>query len=79
MAKKSESDFDFEKALDELEALVARMEEGDLPLDEALKQFEHGVALTRRCQQALEQARQKVDILLEKDGESAVEPFETDS
>ena len=78
MSKKSTSDFDFEKALDELESLVARMEEGDLPLDEALKQFEHGVSLTRRCQQALEAARQKVDILVEKDGESAVEPFETD-
>ena len=44
---------DFEKALAELEALVARMEKGDLPLEQALESFERGIELTRLCQSAL--------------------------
>ena len=44
----------------ELEAIVERLEHGDLPLEESLKQFERGVELTRTCQAALKQAEQKV-------------------
>lgn len=55
---------DFEKSLRELETIVERMEQGELSLDESLKQFERGVALTRSCQSALQQAEQKVEILL---------------
>ncbi len=51
---------DFEALLAELETLVERLEHGDLPLDEALKTFERGVALTRQCQSALKAAQQKV-------------------
>ncbi len=57
---------DFEQALGELEQLVERLERGDLPLDEALKTFERGVVLTRQCQAALQEAEQKVEILLRK-------------
>ena len=60
---------DFEKSLQELEALIAQLERGDLPLAESLALFETGVALTRRCHGALADAQQKVEILL-KDGES---------
>jgi exodeoxyribonuclease VII small subunit len=67
---------DFEQALAELEALVERMEHGDLPLDEALKAFERGVALTRQCQTSLQAAQQKVEILLKRGGKTGVEPFE---
>jgi exodeoxyribonuclease VII small subunit len=66
---------DFETALAELEALVSRMEQGDLTLDESLKQFERGVQLTRSCQQALQEAEQRVQILLEKDEQQSLEPF----
>ena len=59
--------FDFEKALAELEELVETFEQGDLSLEESLKQFERGVALTRSCQKALADAEQKVKLLL-KDG-----------
>ena len=59
---------DFEKSLAELEQIVERMEAGELSLDESLKQFERGVALTRSCQEALQQAEQKVEILLKKTG-----------
>lgn len=58
---------DFEAALEELEALVERMEGGDLSLDESLAAFERGIHLTRRCQQALSEAEQRVQVLLEKD------------
>lgn len=69
--------FDFEQAMAELEGVVARLEHGDVPLEEALKAFERGVALTRACQQALAAAEQKVEILLERpDGSHAAVPFE---
>jgi exodeoxyribonuclease VII small subunit len=59
---------DFEKSLAELEQIVERMEQGELSLDESLKQFERGIVLTRNCQSALQQAEQKVEILLRKSG-----------
>jgi exodeoxyribonuclease VII small subunit len=65
----------FEQALAELEALVERLEHGDLPLDEALKAFERGVALTRQCQTSLQAAQQKVEILLKRSGKAEIEPF----
>jgi len=69
----------FEQALAELEGLVERLEHGDLPLDEALKAFERGVALTRHCQTSLQAAQQKVEILLKRSGKAALEPFEEPS
>ena len=67
---------DFEAAMTELEALVERLELGDLPLEESLKAFERGVALTRSCQSALKEAEQKVEVLLKKAGQSVLEEFE---
>ncbi len=78
MAKRSTKAPDFETALAELEALVEKMEQGDLSLDESLQQFERGVQLTRSCQQALKAAEQKVQVLLEKDGQTSLEPFADD-
>jgi exodeoxyribonuclease VII small subunit len=66
---------DFEASLAELEALVERLEQGDLPLDDALKSFERGVALTRQCQGALKAAQQKVEILLNSSANADPEPF----
>lgn len=70
---------DFEQALAELEGLVERLEKGDLPLEEALRTFERGVALTRHCQASLTAAQQKVEILLKRGGQSEVSPFEAES
>jgi exodeoxyribonuclease VII small subunit len=78
VAKRNQKIPDFETALAELEALVEKMEQGDLSLDESLQQFERGVQLTRSCQQALKDAEQKVKILLDKDGQTGLEPFDTD-
>lgn len=69
---------DFEQSLAELEALVAKLEQGDVPLEEALKTFERGVALTRQCQSALRSAQQKVEVLLARNGEETLEPFADD-
>jgi exodeoxyribonuclease VII small subunit len=66
---------DFEHSLAELEALVERLEQGDLPLDDALKSFERGVALTRQCQGALKAAQQQVEILLKNSVSADPEPF----
>ncbi|QPG06597.1 exodeoxyribonuclease VII small subunit [Salinimonas marina] len=59
----------FEESLSELEAIVTQMESGDLPLADALQKFERGIALSRQSQQALEQAEQKVKVLLTEQGE----------
>lgn len=67
---------DFEHSLDELEQLVARMEGGDLSLDESLASFERGIGLYRHCQQALEQAELRVRLLLDPEAPDSAEPFE---
>ena len=69
---------DFEAAMRDLEELVERLEQGDLPLEESLAAFERGVLLTRACQTALKEAEQKVEILLKKAGEPAVVEFSAD-
>lgn len=65
----------FEDYLSELEQLVEQMEQGDLTLEESLKSFERGIKLTNTCQKALQDAEQKVQILLEKNGKKSLEPF----
>ncbi|AYC31446.1 exodeoxyribonuclease VII small subunit [Pseudomonas cavernae] len=69
---------DFEQSLTELQTLVERLESGELSLEDSLTAFEQGIRLTRECQGALAQAEQKVQILLERDGELAEAPFEAD-
>ncbi|MFI2811426.1 MULTISPECIES: exodeoxyribonuclease VII small subunit [Microbulbifer] len=66
----------FEQALGELEQLVERLEAGDLPLEDALADFERGVKLTRECQQKLASAEQKVKVLMEENGEVREQPFD---
>lgn len=60
---------EFEQALDQLEALVESMENGELSLEESLQAFEQGIKLTRDCQSALSKAEQKVQMLIEKNGQ----------
>lgn len=79
MNEETPSPVAFEAALAELESLVERMETGELSLEESLKSFEQGVALTRTCQKALTDAEQKVSILTSNDPEAAAEPFDSES
>ncbi|MCH8504351.1 MAG: exodeoxyribonuclease VII small subunit [Ectothiorhodospiraceae bacterium] len=78
MSEQPSEPLDFEQALKELESLVERMDQGELSLEDSLKSFERGIALTRHCQQSLREAEQKVEILTSKDGDSRVEPFRPD-
>jgi exodeoxyribonuclease VII small subunit len=66
----------FEQTLAELEQLVAQMESGNLPLDEALRQFERGVQLTRECQHSLQSAQARVQMLVQRPGGPAIEAFD---
>jgi exodeoxyribonuclease VII small subunit len=70
MAKKKES---FEDALQKLEKIVARMEETDVSLEEALQGFEEGVRLARFCSKKLDEAEQKVAMLV-RDESGALQP-----
>ncbi len=70
MAKKKEN---FEEALHKLEKIVARMEEADVPLEEALQGFEEGVRLARFCSKKLDEAEQKV-VMLVRDESGALQP-----
>jgi exodeoxyribonuclease VII small subunit len=75
MANKKTDSFNFEQALEDLEELVTAMEEGELSLEESLQAFEKGIKLTRECQSALKKAEQKVQVLINEDGDT--EEFET--
>lgn len=78
MAKTSKK-ADFESAMNDLESIVEQMEQGELSLEDSLKAFEQGIKLTRQCQDALKNAEQKVQQLVEKNGEFKLEPFEANS
>ena len=79
MSKQKTETASFEEALSELEALVERMESGDLTLEESLAAFEQGISLTRHCQEALQVAEQKDEILTARTPDAATEPFEDDA
>lgn len=66
---RKKTELDFEQSLKALETLVQQMEQGELTLQQSLEAFEEGVKLTRACQQQLETAEQRVQVLVEKQGE----------
>lgn len=72
--KKSTTKIDFEKSIVKLEAIVEKLESGDQTLEASLKLFEEGIQLTRRCQQALEQAENKIHVLTQNNKEWLAEP-----
>ena len=75
MAVKKQS---FEEAMGRLEAIVAQLERGECGLDQSLKLFEEGAGLAGRCEELLDQAEQKVDLLLANDEEVPFKGEETD-
>ena len=70
MAKINKQDFNFEKALENLDQLVSSMETGELSLEDSLKAFETGIKLTRECQAALKEAEQKIQLLINEKGDT---------
>ena len=67
---------DFEQSLKALEALVVKMEQGDLTLEESLQAFSTGIQLTRDCQIRLAEAEQQVSLLEEKQGQISLRDFD---
>lgn len=67
---------DFEQSLNALEALVDKMEQGDLTLEESLQAFATGIQLTRECQTRLAEAEQQVSLLQEQDGQIILSKFD---
>lgn len=66
----------FEEALSELESLVRHLEEGKCPLDEAIKTFERGIGLKNHCSNQLNNARLKVEKILENSDQTiSLKPF----
>ncbi|MCL1078782.1 exodeoxyribonuclease VII small subunit [Parashewanella spongiae] len=75
---KNNADLSFEESLSTLEAIVSELEKGDISLDDALKQFEHGITLVRHSQSKLDQAQQRVSILLNEKPDDKLVPFENE-
>ena len=74
MSSQKKSPPNLEKSLQQLEDIVQQLEEGDIPLEKALQQFEKGVKISRDCQQALDSAEQRVKVLIENE----LQDFEAD-
>ncbi len=72
-----ENEKTFEESLAALEDIVAQLEEGELPLEKSLELFEEGVRLSRKCQQKLETAERRIEMLVkDSDGAAKLEEFE---
>ncbi len=76
MASSDKTIKDFEKSLHQLETIVQQMENGELGLEESLKQFEQGIQLAKSCQDALTNAELKVKQLIEQNGLQQTMPFD---
>jgi exodeoxyribonuclease VII small subunit len=69
----------FETSLAELEEIVAKLEDGDLPLEDSLGLFEKGIKLSRECRERLSNAERRIEILMkEADGSLSTREFEAD-
>lgn len=74
---KAKNEATFEKDLEALESIVGALEEGGLSLDDALKQFESGIKLARRCEKALSDAEKKIEVLMKNaEGDLEAQPFD---
>lgn len=76
MAKNNEKNLTFEKALKELESITEKLSKGNLPLGESVKLFEEGMKLRKLCIARLNQAGEKIKILMEQGEEFKEEDFE---
>ena len=77
MASKKPENMTFEATIEELDVIVENLENGDLALDDALKKFERGITLARAGQAKLNDAEQRVSILLQNDDDSPLSDFDT--
>ncbi|MDA0149291.1 MULTISPECIES: exodeoxyribonuclease VII small subunit [Vibrio] len=75
MASKKPENMTFEATIEELDSIVENLENGDLALDDALKKFERGISLARAGQSKLNDAEQRVSILLQNDDDAPLSDF----
>ena len=78
MARKKIENLSFEESLVELDTIVQNLERGDLDLEDSMALFERGLHLSQHNQEKLKSAKQQINILLEKNGQSQLAPFNTD-
>ncbi|MED4842453.1 exodeoxyribonuclease VII small subunit [Bacillus atrophaeus] len=71
--KKKDENITFEEAMKGLEGIVAKLEEGDVPLEQAITYFQEGMALSKMCYEKLQKVEKQMDFILKEDGELA--PF----
>ncbi|MCZ8512830.1 exodeoxyribonuclease VII small subunit [Paenibacillus filicis] len=76
MSNQEQATPSFEEAMDQLERIVAQLEDGDVPLEKAIELFQEGMRLSQLCGQKLEQVERKIEILLEQDGNLVKKPFQ---
>jgi exodeoxyribonuclease VII small subunit len=79
MASKKPENMSYEATIEELDKLVSQLENGDLPLDDALKTFERGVSLARAGQAKLSDAEQRVQILLSASDDAPLSDFNAEA
>lgn len=71
-----ETKLSFEAAMDRLETIVGELENGDVPLEQAIELFQEGMKLSQLCSQKLEQVERKIEMLIEEDGSYSRKPFQ---
>lgn len=74
-AASGEASLSFEEAMDQLEAIVAKLESGDVPLEQAIELFQEGMRLSRLCGSKLEQVERKIEMLIETEQGLQRKPF----
>lgn len=70
-----EATVSFEEAMERLEAIVGRLEDGDVPLEQAIELFQQGMTLSRLCSRKLDQVEKKIEMLVEENGVITKKPF----
>jgi exodeoxyribonuclease VII small subunit len=73
---KDETALSFEQAMEKLEQIVTRLENGDVPLEQAIELFQEGMKLSQLCGQKLEVVERKIEILMEENGSLVKKPFQ---
>lgn len=68
--------YSFEEAMEGLEEIVAKLEEGDVPLEEAIDYYKKGVELSKLCHEKLQSAEKQLAVMMTEEGETPIEPEE---
>lgn len=72
----TEQEIGFEQAMEQLERIVAKLEGGDVPLEQAIELFQEGMRLSKICSQKLENVERKIEMLLDDNGQAVKKPFD---